>query len=192
MLLASVAVWAMAAASEQLLLLRAADLGVRASLIPGVWFGVGLCKSAAAKVAGPLVDRLSPKRALAAGWLLFAAAYGGLSVAGHWAAFLPIVALVAVAYGLIEPAERALVSRLSPHGRQESSFGWYTLVQGLAGVPAALLAGSLWRGGEGAPAAFAASAGLAALAAVLLAGLVHPPRLDRGPPTADIGDAPGT
>ena len=175
MLLASVAVWALAASSEQFLLLRAGDLGTPGWLVPAVWFGVGLCKSAAAKVAGPIVDRISPKRALAAGWLLFAAAYGGLALAGHLAAMLPLVALVAAAHGLIEPAERALVARLSPVGRQGGSFGWYTLVQGLMGVPAGLLAGSLWeRDGQGAGAAFAASAGLSALAALLLAILVDP------------------
>ena len=176
MLLVSVAVWSLAAASEQFLLLRAGDLGTPAWLIPAVWFGVGLCKSASARLAGPFVDTLSPKRALVSGWLLFAAAYGGMAWAGQLAAMLPLLALVAVAYGLIEPAERALVSTLSPTGRQGSSFGWYSLVQGLMGVPAGLLAGWLWqREGSGAPAAFAATAGLSALAALCLVTLVHPP-----------------
>jgi len=176
MLLVSVAVWSLAAASEHFLLIRAGDLGAPAWLIPAVWFGVGLCKSASAKLAGPLVDRLSPKRALVAGWLLFAAAYAGLAWAGQLAAMLPLLALVAAAYGLIEPAERSLVSALSPAGREGSSFGWYTLVQGLMGVPAGLLAGWLWqREGSGAPAAFAATAGLSALAGLCLIALVHPP-----------------
>lgn len=175
MMLVSVAVWALSASSEQFLLMRAADLGTPAWLVPAVWFGVGACKSAAAKLAGPFVDRVSPKRALAAGWLLFAAAYGGLALASHLAAMLPLVAVVAIAYGLIEPAERTLVSRLAPPDRQGGSFGWYTLVQGLAGVPAALLAGWLWkREGGGAPAAFALTSALATAAVVLLATLVHP------------------
>ena len=186
MLLVSVAVWSLAAASEQFLLMRAGDLGTPAWLIPAVWFGVGLCKSATAKVAGPLVDRLSPKRALVAGWCLFAIAYGGLSLAGHLAAMLPLLAVVAAAYGLIEPAERTLVSTLSPAGRQGNSFGWYTLVQGLMGVPAGLLAGWLWqRSDSGAPAAFAATAVLSALAALLLVTLVHPVREVAIPGTAD-------
>ena len=175
MLLASVAVWGLAAASEQFLLLRLGDLGAPAWLVPAAWFGVGACKSAAAKTAGPLVDGLSPKRALAAGWLLFAAAYAGLALAGGLPSFLPLLAVVAAAHGLIEPAERALVSRLAPAGRQGSSFGWYTLVQGLMGVPAALLAGWLWQGERGAPTAFAASAGLSALASLLLVILVRAP-----------------
>lgn len=175
MLLASVAVWGVAAASEQFLLLRLGDLGAPGWLVPAAWFGVGACKSVAAKTAGPLVDRLSPKRALAAGWLLFAAAYGGLALAGHLAATLPLLAAVAAAHGLIEPAERALVSRLSPAGRQGSGFGWYTLVQGLMGIPAALLAGWLWGGGDGAPRAFAATAALSALASLLLVVLVRAP-----------------
>ena len=186
MLLASVAVWSLAAASEQFLLLRLVDLGAPGWLVPGAWFGVGLCKSAAAKAAGGVVDRLAPKRALVAGWLLFAAAYGGLALAGSLVATLPLLALVAASYGLIEPAERSLVSRLAPAGRQGSSFGWYTLVQGLMGIPAALLAGWLWRDGGGAPLAFAVSAALAALAAALLADSVSLPRLDSGASDTDI------
>ena len=138
------------------------------------------------------VDRLSPKRALVGGWLLFAAAYGGLALAGRLAVAAALVALVAVAYGLIEPAERALVSRLSPPGRHGNSFGWYTLVQGVMGIPAALLAGRLWNDGPGAPVAFAASAALAAVAAAMLAGCVRAPHLDNEEAVADIGGAPGT
>ena len=168
-LLGCVTIWALGAASEQFLLMRAADVGVAGYAIPLVWFAIGVAKSVAAAWAGPLVDRLAPRQALVAGWLLFAAAYAALA---STTSLVPVVAamlVVAVAYGIAEPAERALVAALSPDGRQGASFGWYTLVQGVMALPASLLAGFLWDRGPAGPAtAFTATALLAVAAAVAL------------------------
>jgi len=169
-LLGCVAIWALGAASEQFLLLRAADLGVAAYAIPLVWFAIGVVKSITASRAGPLVDRLAPRPTLVVGWLAFAAAYGGLALANSLVTAVACMLVVAMAYGIAEPAERALVAALSPDGRQGTAFGWYALVQGLMALPAGLLAGWLWdRGADGAAAAFAVTAALAAVAAGLLA-----------------------
>ncbi|MFM7205187.1 MAG: MFS transporter [Planctomycetaceae bacterium] len=169
-LLGCVALWALGAASELFLLRRAEDLGVPLPLVPLVWFLIGAVKSVAASRAGPVVDRLSPRRALVVGWMVFAAAYAGLALASSpWAA-IACMLIVAVAYGIAEPAERALVAALAPEGRQGSSFGWYTLVQGVMALPAGLLVGGLWDRGPGGPAtAFAVTSALAAVAAYLLA-----------------------
>jgi MFS family permease len=175
LLLGSVGVWALGASSEQFLLMRAADLGVPAALVPLVWLGMSLAKSGSATACGRLADRFSPRATLAAGWLLFAAAYGGLAVSGHLLAALPLVALVGIAYGLAEPAERALVAMLAPEDRQGGAFGWYTLVQGLMALPAGLLAGWLWQQGPAGPSwAFAATAVLATTACGLLLITVRP------------------
>ncbi|MFM8734604.1 MAG: MFS transporter [Pirellulales bacterium] len=168
-LLASVAVWAVGAASEQFLLMRAADAGVPVAFIPLVWFGMSLVKSAVASRAGRLADAVSPRRALAAGWLLFAAAYAGLALTQYLPGVLLLIAVVGAAYGLAEPAERALVATLAAEGRQGNAFGWYALVQGLAALPAGLAAGWLWDLGPHGPAcSFAVTAGLAVLASGLL------------------------
>jgi MFS family permease len=175
-LLSSVAVWALGASSEQFLLLRAAELGVALSLIPLVWFGIGLAKTVAARAAGRLVDRWHPQGVLAAGWLLFAAAYGGLAWSRDLSTLLPLIGIVGIAYGLFEPAERALVALLAPAGGHGAAFGWYALVQGLLAVPAGLLAGWLWQQEAAGPAAaFAATAVLATLACLGLVA-VGPPR----------------
>ena len=178
-LLGCVAVWALGAASELFLLRRAEDLGVATALIPLVWFVIGATKSTAAAWAGPLVDRLAPRRALVGGWLAFAVAYAGLACADALPVAIPCMLGVAAAYGVVEPAERALVASLSPAGRQGAAFGWYTLVQGLMSLPAGLLAGWLWdRGPHGPATAFAATAALAGAAAVMLAVTMrdHQPR----------------
>jgi MFS family permease len=185
LLLGSVGVWSLGAASEQFLLMRAADLGVPAALVPLVWLVMSLAKSGTATAAGRLADGWHPRAALALGWLVFAAAYAGLAATAQLWAVLPLVVLVAIAHGLAEPAERALVSLLAPQGRQGSAFGWYTLVQGLMALPAGLLAGWLWQQGPHGPQmAFAAAAVLATAACLLLAAFVRGPAAEGGPNTA--------
>ena len=147
LLLWSVGIWALGASSEQFLLLRVADLGVPLVLIPLVWLGMSLAKSGAALAAGRLADHWHPRRALATGWLVFAAAYGGLAVCTETMTAVAMVMLVGVAYGMIEPAERSLVALLSPAGHHGGAFGWYALVQGLLALPAGLLTGWLWQQG---------------------------------------------
>ena len=110
---------------------------------------------------------------------MFAAAYGGLALSAHLAAALPLVALVGVAYGLSEPAERSLVAMVAPEGRHGSAFGWYALVQGMMALPASFLAGWLWQQGPRGPqAALAVTAILSALACGVLvaSGRVHTPK----------------
>lgn len=168
-LLGCVAVWALGAASEQFLLLRVADVGVPRAFIPLVWFGMSLAKSGAAGRAGRLADAVSPRLALVAGWLVFAAAYAGLAVTASLPGVLALVGVVGVAYGIAEPAERALVAALAADGRHGGAFGWYALVQGLMALPAGLLAGWLWEAGPDGPAwSFAVTAGLSLAAAGLL------------------------
>jgi len=169
-LLGCVAIWALGAASELFLLRRAEELGVAPPFVPLVWFMIGAVKSTAAARSGSVVDRLAPRRALVAGWGVFAAGYACLAVAtSAWAA-VPCMLVIALACGIAEPAERALVAALAPAGHQGSSFGWYALVQGVMALPAGLLAGWLWDSGPTGPAAsLAASAVLSAAAATLLA-----------------------
>jgi MFS family permease len=168
-LLGSVGIWSLGAASEQFLLMRAAELGVPAALVPLVWLVMSLAKSGSALAAGRLADGWHPRLALVAGWLVFAAAYGGLAATSHLWAALPLMAIVGVAYGLAEPAERALVARLAPEGRQGGAFGWYALVQGLMALPAGIMAGWLWQQGPSGPSwSFATTALLATAACGLL------------------------
>ncbi len=168
-LLGCVAVWSLGAASEQFLLLRVADVGVPQAFIPLVWFGMSLAKSGAAGRAGRLADAVTPRLALLAGWLVFAAAYAGLAVTTSLPAVLALVGGVGLAYGIAEPAERALVAALAADGRHGGAFGWYALVQGLMALPAGLLAGWLWESGPDGPAwSFAVTAGLSLGACGLL------------------------
>ena len=82
---------------------------------------------------------------------------------------LPLIGLIGIAYGLAEPAERALVALLATKHQRGNAFGWYTLVQGLMALPAGLLTGWLWQQGSSGPSwALATTAALSGIACLLL------------------------
>jgi len=169
-LLACVAVWALGAASEQFLLLRAAELGTPVAFQPLIWCAISVAKSLSASRVGPFIDARSPRLVLVVGWLLFAAAYAALATAATLAVAVPLFVVVGLAYGLAEPAERKLVAALAPEGRQGAAFGWFALAQGLMALPAGLLAGWLWDWPSSGPSgAFALTAALAVVASLMLA-----------------------
>lgn len=170
-LLGSVAVWALGASSEQFLLMRAGDLGLAPAAIPILWLVVSLVKSGTATRAGRLADAVPPRRALAASWLLFAIGYFGLAAGSGLPAAIAMILVIALAYGIAEPAERALVAALAPSGGRGGAFGWYALVQGALALPAGLLTGWLWQQGPHGPSwAFGASAALSMVASGILMG----------------------
>lgn len=141
---------------EALLLLRVQEAGVPVAVIPLVWAGLHVVRTLGSYPGGVLADRAGAR---------WGVALGGVSAAIVMAAFafdlsaaLAITAMLGfgVVAGVAEPAERALVARLSPNtlGR---GFGAYHAVVGLAALPAALIFGFLMqRVGNGA--AFGTSA----------------------------------
>lgn len=131
---------ALARLPEALLLLRVQDLGVAAATIPLLWGGLHVVRSAGSYPGGWLSDHLGPRAIVAAGGLLFATVAMLLSQSlGAMGAALVFLMLGGVA-GLSEPAERALVAKLSPR-RMGSGFGAFNAITGLAALPAAGLFG---------------------------------------------------
>jgi MFS family permease len=160
--------------TDAFLLLRAADLGVPAALVPIVWALLHVVKSAASTPGGALSDRVGRRPLLIAGWLLYAAVYFGFARATtQWHAWA-LFAAYGVHFGLTEGAEKALVADLVPAARRGAAFGWYNLALGLAALPASLLFGVVWTR-AGAPTAFLMGGALS-LAAAAGAALVVAPR----------------
>jgi MFS family permease len=157
----ALALLALARLPEALLILRLQDLGIATAVIPLLWGALHVVRSAGSYPGGRLADRVGPRWMVAAGGALFAAVMAGLALGLAPAA----AALVFLAHGLVagltEPAERVLVSRLSP--RTGRSFGGYHALTGLAALPAAVAFGAAYER-AGAPAALAASSVLSLLA----------------------------
>ncbi|MBI4545693.1 MAG: MFS transporter [Gemmatimonadetes bacterium] len=154
-------------ASDAFLLLRAQDLGIALAAIPLLWGAHHVSKMLWSVPGGMLADRFGPRRAIIAGWLVYAAVYAGFAAAGQvwqvWALFL----VYGLFYGLTEAPEKALVAALAPTGTRGLAFGAYHFAIGLAALPASLIFGLLWQA-YGAAAAFLLGAALALLAALLL------------------------
>jgi MFS family permease len=154
-------------ASDAFLLLRAQDLGVPAAAIPLLWGGFHLSKMVWNVPGGMLADRYRPLPMIVGGWLLYAGVYAGFAAAGTpwqvWALF----AIYGLFYGLTESPEKALVAELAPSQLRGRAFGVFHFAVGLGALPASLLFGALWQW-KGASTAFAAGAGFALAAALLL------------------------
>jgi MFS family permease len=154
---------------ETLLLLRLQEAGVAVALIPLVWAGLHVVRSASSYPGGWLSDHVGPRMTVAAGGLLFAAVAATLGLALRPGAMMGVFLAIGLVAGLTESSERALVARLAPT-RTGRGFGLYHALTGAAALPAGILFGWLYQR-DGGPVALTTSATgmVAAVAAWLMA-----------------------
>jgi MFS family permease len=168
-----IALFTLSNSSDAFLLLRAQEVGISTATIPLLWAALHGMKVVSSLVGGDLSDRLGRKTLIVTGWLFYAAVYLGFAfvstVAGVWTLFL----IYGIYFGLAEGAEKALVADLVPADKRGTAYGLYNLAFSITVWPASLLMGALWSW-RGAGVAFAASACLGTLAALLLATGVRP------------------
>jgi MFS family permease len=167
------ALFTLSNSTDAFLLLRAREVGISTATIPLLWAALHASKVISSLVGGDLSDRLGRKTLIVTGWLFYAAVYLGFAfvstVGGVWTLFL----IYGIYFGLVEGAEKALVADLVPADKRGTAYGLYSLAFSVAVWPASLLMGALWSW-RGASVAFAASACVGALAALLLATTVRP------------------
>ncbi|HEY5974578.1 MAG TPA: MFS transporter [Geobacteraceae bacterium] len=156
--------------SDAFLLLRAGSLGVPTARLPLLWAFFHVSKMLTAVPFGALSDRIGRRQVIIAGWLVYAGAYLGFARAtSEWQIWL-LFAIYGLFYGLTEGVEKAFLADLVEPARRGSAFGWYNCAVGIGALPASLLFGLIWQ--KISPqAAFIIGAGLACLAALMLAGL---------------------
>jgi MFS family permease len=125
---------------EALLILRLQDLGVSLVMIPLVWAGLHVVRTAASYPGGWLTDQIGSRLTVFAGGSLAAvtAILLGLDLRPS-AAVITFLGFGLVA-GLTESSERVLVSRLAPV-RTGRGFGAYHASIGFAALPAGVLFG---------------------------------------------------
>jgi MFS family permease len=161
---------------EALLLLRLQDAGVAVAVVPLVWAGLHVVRSAGSYPGGWLSDRLGPRATVAAGGLLFAAVVATLGATLRPSAAVGTFLALGLVAGLTESAERALVARLAPV-RTGRGFGLYHALTGAAALPAGLLFGVIYQKASGPAALLASAAGMTlAVAAWVVASPRTPER----------------
>ena len=154
---------------EALLLLRLQDTGVAVALVPLVWAGLHVVRSASSYPGGLLSDRLGPRTTVAAGGLVFAVVVAALGAELRPCGAVSIFLALGLVAGLTESSERTLVARLAPV-RTGRGFGLYHALTGVAALPAAVLFGWIYQSVGGPVALVASSVGMAlSVAAWLIA-----------------------
>lgn len=166
--LAVLAFFTLGNSTDAFLLLRAQGVGVPVAQLPLLWAFLHVVKGLASTPAGALSDRVGRRPLIVAGWLVYAGVYLGLSFAETSGAVWGLMATYGVYFGLTEGVEKAYVADLVSASERGWAFGWYHFVTGLAALPASLAFGVLWDR-AGASVAFQAGAGIAVVAAILLA-----------------------
>jgi MFS family permease len=161
---------------ETLLILRLQDRGVAIALVPLIWAGLHVVRSATSYPGGWLSDRLGPRQVVAAGGLVFAAVAYGLGRAIGPATATVFFLMLGFVAGLTESGERAMVARLAPI-RTGRGFGVYHALTGIAALPAGLLFGALYQDIGGSAALWISAAGM--VAAVVVWTMVAPTERER-------------
>jgi MFS family permease len=169
-LLLALAIFTLGNSSDAFLLLRAEELGIPVAYLPLLWSGFHVAKSAANFLLGRWADRFDPRLLLMTGYLIYTAIYLGFGFASSWGEVLVLFLLYSLFYGLSEPSEKLLVSRLVPRKLRGTAFGWHHLGSGVMALPASVLFGLIWKVSPwGAAGAFTLGAVLALLATIVLA-----------------------
>jgi len=171
--LAAVFLFTLGNSTDAFLILRANQLGVPVALVPILWAGLHIVKSASSMPGGALSDRVGRKPLILAGWTLYALVYfafGQATESWHaWALFLTY----GLFFGLTEGTERAMVADLVGRERRGTAYGWFNLAIGIGALPASLLFGLVWDR-FGPARAFQVGSGFAFVAAMVLLGVGSP------------------
>ena len=153
--------------SEAFLILRAQNVGLPITLLPGVLVVMNVVYAVAAYPAGVLSDRISRTTVLALGIVLLIVSDLALALLPSLAGVAFGVALWGLHMGFTQGLLATLVADTSPAELRGTAYGFFNLLSGLAMLAASVIAGALWDA-IGPLGTFLAGAGFALLA---LAGL---------------------
>ena len=169
-LLAITALLELARFSQAFLLLKAKDVGVDATWVPGFLILMSAVYGLTAYPCGILADHVDRKRQLCAGVAVLAACHLTLALALEpWTCAVGAV-LWGLQMGITQGLVAASVADAAPAALRGTAFGIYYLVDGIASFLASAGAGFLWSIG-GASLAFTIGAALAcAVVLMIVAG----------------------
>ncbi len=160
-------IFTLGTSSDAFLILRANSLGIGPLEIFLIYAMLNLISAFVSYPAGILSDKVSRRKIILAGWILYALVYIGFAFATAewhvWGLFL----VYGVFFGLTEGAEKALVADLVPQEMRGTAYGLYNGVVGIGLLPASLIAGALWES-YGAEAPFLFGGIMAFLAAIMI------------------------
>ena len=161
----------LAGSSDAFVILRAKDAGASDSTVLLLWTGFSGLRALLATHGSMLSDTVGRRGTLLAGWTLYALVYVAFALVDGVYGFAAVLAIYAGFYALTEGTERALIADLAPASTRGTAFGLFHGVVGFAALPASVLFGAI-ADATSLKAAFLVDAGLASVAAALLAALL--------------------
>lgn len=165
--LAVLALFTLGSSADSFLLLRAVDLGLPEAWTPLLWLALSASKALSNVPGGRMADRFGRRLTLALAWLFYAVAYAALGIVHDVRVFAALVVIYGIYYGLSEGTEKALLAQHAPRAVRGRAFAAMHALTGLCVLPANLAFGALYRVEPAL--AFGTTAGIAALAALVLA-----------------------
>jgi MFS family permease len=154
--------------SDAFLLLQLSNAGTPMMGLTLLWSAQHAVKATLATWGGDLSDQLGRRTMIVAGWLIYATVYAGFALSTSLDALVAWFLLYSTYAAAVEGSEKALIADLAPRKQHATAFGWHAAVQGFGALAAGLSFGAIWQA-FGAQAAFLTGAGLALIAALLLA-----------------------
>jgi len=160
--------------SDAFLVLRAKERGLSVVGVLAMLVTFNLIYTLVSTPAGSLSDRIGRRKVIIGGWLVYAAIYLGVALAGKGWHVWVLYAIYGVYYGLAYGTTKAMVADIVAPEVRGTAYGTYNAILGILDFPASLIAGLLWEGtgkwqGFGAAAPFYFGAILALIAAVAMA-----------------------
>lgn len=169
--LLAIVVFGLGNSSDAFLVLRARDLGLGVAEVLLIFVFFNAVGAALAMPSGIASDTLGRKPVIVVGLLIFAAVYAGFAVAESRLAVWGLFMVYGLYYALTEGVMRAYAADLAPTQLRGTALGAYWTFNGLAILPASVIAGLLWDYVSRA-APFWYGAGAAIMGAFLLVTLV--------------------
>jgi MFS family permease len=168
-----ITLFAFANATDIFILVQATKLGASPMALPLLWLAIHLMKASTATTGGRLADRHGKRNILALGWAVYAVTWSMVGFAQTLPWLWAFAAVYGMSNGLVEGAEKALISELASGSAKGKAFGAYNMLIGFAALLASTSFGLVWDTWGGAV-AFAGSGVLALISAVVLLVKVPP------------------
>jgi MFS family permease len=167
LVLIAVTLFSLGNSSDMFLVMRAQNVGIGVALAPLLGLVFNLTYTLGSWPAGWLSDHFSRRWIAAAGYLIFAGVYVVFGRAPSTLAIWLTMAVYGLYYALTQPVLKALIVDTVAADVRGRALGIYFFATSVATLAASLITGELWKlYGAGVP--FYFSAGLAAVAAMLL------------------------
>lgn len=173
-----VAVFQIGNSSDAFLILRAANVGVNVEDVLLIYALFNLVSAMFSLPAGIASDKIGRGPVLVLGLMVFTATYFGFAIASGPATIWLLFAVYGLHVGLTAGVLRAFAADLAPSELRGTVIGAYFTIEGLALLPASVIAGLLWdRVSPSAP--FYYGAATALIAALMLIFLLPSRRAGR-------------